>query len=236
MTPWLGAMKPFALLHAAQFRPGGPPALSSPQYAADLAEVQSYGALASPVRTPAQTVYARSLLEHGGTQYSRIVRWFALQRGMNLADNARFFAQMHVSLADAAIACWEAKYHYNFWRPITAIRAADSDGNAATIADPAWVPLAPTAPHPEYPSGHSTATGALTETLRLFFGSGQIELDSTSSTTGTTSHYSHTNQMVKDVVDARVNIGYHFRTSNVHGRVLGQRVARWVAAQYFLPK
>jgi hypothetical protein len=236
VTPWVGAMQPFALLHAAQFRPSGPPALDSAEYAADLAEVQSYGALASTTRTAQQAVQARGYLEHGGSQYSRSLRWFALQRGLSLADNARFFAQVHVAMADAIIACWEAKYHYGFWRPITAIRAADTDGNAATTADAAWLPLSPTAPHPEYPSGHSTATGAMAETLRLFFGTPNVAFDWTSSTTGTTTRYENTNQVIKAVVDARVWIGFHFRRSDVHGRVLGQRVARWVAQNYFQPK
>ena len=131
------------------------------------------------------------------------------------------------------IACWEAKYHYSFWRPTHAIQRADTDGNPATTQDPTWTPLV-VGNHPEYPSGHSCFTAAVTESLRNYFGTKQVPLVLTSTTTGTTRTYANLDDLVADVEDARVWGGLHYRTTMIDSAKYFPKIARNVGKRYFL--
>jgi hypothetical protein len=232
---WLSQMRPFAIESPTQFRPEPPPALDSDQWAADYNEVKRMGALNSSERTPEETTLGRFFLAPGVPQVAGGLRQLAIERGLSLKDNARLFAQVYVAQADATIAGWDSKYHYGFWRPITAIRAGDTDGNPNTDADPTWTPLATTPNHPEYLSAHLFVDGAYSETLRLFFRTKQLNVTLSSTTTGTSMTFTNTDDITNAVTDARIFAGFHYRTSCVRGAVLGKKVAKYVAKNYFQP-
>jgi hypothetical protein len=235
LNPWTAQMQPFAILRASQFRVPAPPALDSNQYAKDFNEVKSIGSINSTTRTEEQTEIGKFYAEHTGFQYARAFRDFALAQNMNLADNARLFAMIYVSAADALIACWDSKFHYSFWRPVTAIPAADLDGNPKTIADPSWLPLIVTPPHPEYPSAHGSFTAAYAEILRYFFGTKNVTVTLTSTVTGTSRTFDSTNELIKEIIEARIYGGIHYRTACVQGKIIGKKVADWVTAYFFQP-
>jgi hypothetical protein len=235
IAPWLAVMHPFAFSNPSQFRAEPPPRLASAQWAEDYQEVQLVGSSTSAVRSPEQTETGRFYGEHAGIQYGRIFRAFAAERGLTLEDSARLFAQLYVTSADAIIACFDSKYYYSFWRPITAIRAGDSDGNDATIADPSWTPLLPTPNHPEYPSAHGCFTASIATALADFFDTKRVTITLTSTVTNTSRTFLSTDDMIREIIDARVWAGIHYRTSVVHGAVIGRQVAHWVSKRYFLP-
>jgi hypothetical protein len=235
IAPWLAVMRPFTFSSASQFRADPPPLLDSAQWAEDYQEVQRLGSATSSVRSPSQTETARFYGEHAGIQYARIFRDFADAQGLSLEDNARLFAQLYVTSADAIIACFDSKYHYSFWRPITAIRAGNTDGNPATIANPLWTPLLATPNHPEYPSAHGCFTASIAQALADFFGTKKITITLTSTFTNTSRSFDSTDDLIREIIDARVWAGIHYRTSVVHGVVVGKKVARWVSANYFRP-
>jgi hypothetical protein len=232
---WLSQMRPFAIESPTQFRPEPPPPLDSAEWAAGYNEVKRMGALDSSERTPEQTTLGRFFLPPGLPQVAGGLRQLAIEKGLSLKDNARLFAQLYVAQADATIAGWDSKYHYGFWRPITAIRAGDTDGNPNTDADPTWTPLGTTPNHPEYLSAHAFVDAAWTETLRQFFGTKKLDVTMTSTITGTSMSFSNTDDIVKAVEDARVFAGFHYRTSCVRGAVLGKKVAKYVGKNYFQP-
>ena len=232
---YLSQMQPFAMETASQFRGDGPPALISEQYSADFNEIKRLGCLNCPARTEEQRVIGLFYTDPGPAQTGRGFRQVALDYPMTLADNARLFAMLYVALADAAIASVESKYYYGFWRPITAIRNADTDGNPDTLADPAWTPLTTTPNFPDYVSTHSATWGAFSETLRQFFGTKNINFTLSSVVTGTTRHFTSTDDINKEIIDARVYVGFHFRTADVHGVVMGKKIGRLVARNYFRP-
>lgn len=233
---YLPYMKTFSITSAAQFRADGPPALDGTTYAADFNETRLYGALNSTVRSVEQTEAARFHTEPPPRFWPRNLRQFAMSQP-TVAENARLMAMLYVSYADAASGCFESKYHYGFWRPYSAIALADTDGNAATQADAGWTPVVPTPNHPEYPAAHACVFGAIGEVLRDAFGTKKISFafDTTAagiSAAGMVHHYLSTDDMVDDS-EARIWGGMHFRTSVVHGRVLGTKTAKWVAKHHF---
>jgi hypothetical protein len=144
-----------------------------------------------------------------------------------------------VSIADSLIACWDSKYYYNFWRPVTAIHNTDSDGNPATESDVSWSPLAVTPAHPEYPAAHGCVTAALAHSLEDFFGDQQLNVTLTSTSVPgmplSARTFARPHDMISEVIDARIYSGFHYRTSGVHGTVIGKKVAHWVSKNYFLP-
>ena len=235
IAPWMATMRPFTFDDPARFRAEPPPALDSAEWAEEYNEVQRMGSVTSVYRTPEQTEIARFYGEHAGIQYGRIFRAFAEGQQLDVVDNARLFAQLYLTSADAIIACWDSKYSYSFWRPITAIRAGDTDGNDATIADPSWTPLLGTPNHPEYPSAHGCFTGSIADALASFFGTKKVSITLTSTVTNTARSFDSTDALIREIIDARVWAGIHYRGSVVHGVVIGRKVARWVAARYFLP-
>jgi hypothetical protein len=239
-TPWLGQMRPFAIESASQFRADGPPNLTSAQWADDLNETKAYGALTGSIRTPEQTAIGQFYAENPGAWFGRNVRNIATAYQLSVADSARFFAQVFVTAADALITTWNSKYYYKLWRPITAIRAADTDDNPKTEPDPTWTPLVATPCHPEYPAAHGAGTGGLAHALEQFFGTKRIEITLTSTSVPGAVPYAYhvftnTQHMVKEVVDARIYGGMHYRTSGVHGTVIANKVAHYVAKHFFRP-
>ena len=225
---------PLALERASQFRPNGPPALHSGDYARDFSEVKDLGRLASSVRSAKQTAVARFWTDHDIPQWNRNLLRLAQARGLNSIETARMLAMAHVAGGDAMIACLDAKYHYLSWRPVHAIPRADTDGNHRTLAHP-WQPLLSTPNHPEYPSAHGCHTTAIAETLEAFFGPGRFPFSIDSLVTGETRHYQRFKDVVADVNNGRVWAGFHFRYSQEDGSKLGRRVARFVIANFFQP-
>lgn len=226
--PWLPSTKPLALESPSQFRPDAPPVLDSRRYARDVEETRLYGAKTGSLRTAAQTETALFWAENTPTQYNRTLRNLVTARSLDLREAARTLALGGIVLADAMIACFDAKQAYAYWRPVTAIREADTDGNERTTADPTWEPLAATPNHAEYPSAHTCATAALGNAVAEIVGDDDIELDVASTVTNTTRHFDDIDALRQDIVDARVYIGFHFRTANEVGYRLGEKVSRWV--------
>jgi hypothetical protein len=232
-------MRTFAIESATQFRAEGPPNLTSSQWAADFNETKDYGALNSSRRTAHETQIGQFFAENPGAQTNRNVRSVATAYGLSIADSARFFALVYVTMADAQITTWNSKYFYNFWRPVTAIRYVD-DGNPATESDPSWLPLVTTPGHPEYPAAHATITGAFAFALAEFFGTKKVQVALTSTSVPNTGglltfEFSNTDDIVKTAIDGRIYGGMHYRTAGVHGSVIARKVAQHVARHYFRP-
>ena len=231
---YLPAMRPFALASADQFRPDGPPALGSRRWARDYNEVKDVGSATSTTRTPDQTTAAKFWQEPPVQQAHGSFRLFIAQHGLDVVKAARFMAMVSVTIADALVACFDAKYHYAFWRPITAIRAGDTDGNDATEGDPAWTPLLPATPnHPDYPSAHSCLTPASAIAIQRFLGTRHIDFTVPSLTGLGDRHFATVGQLTREVSNARVWGGIHFRTAVQDGVVLGKKVAREVLSENF---
>lgn len=224
-------VRPFVLSDAAQFRPAGPPAVTSAQYAADVAETRDLGGATSARRTPEQAVIARFHTEPPFTFWPRNLRRF-LDEPRALDDQARLAALLWVAHADATIACFEAKYHFLSWRPFSAIQLADGDGNDATVGDPAWTSFMPTPPHPEYPAAHACVSATAAETLRLVSGAAPISFDFDSLASASSQHYDGVDALVEDVGTARIAGGMHFRSAVVDGAALGRNVTAWVADRF----
>ncbi len=236
VTPWLAVMKPFTLLRPSQFRAYGPPDLTSERYAKDLEAVKTLGSATSTERLPEETEVGRFHTENPTTFWSRNLRDFVNTKPLDITQRARLYALLFIGFADSGVACWDSKYYYNRWRPVTAIPAADTDGNPETEADATWAPLVNTPPHPEYPAAHGCASGAITEVMRRFFGTRYITFTFTSTVAGTVPHtYYSTDDLVEEIIRARVFGGMHFPTSVAHGAVMGRSVGDWVFDNYFRP-
>lgn len=237
VDPKLAFVRPFTYDSPSDYRPGGPLELTSKRYAKDVAEVQAYGRVVSTVRTALQTETARFHTEQTFFQFSRTLRELAIDRGLSLRESARLLGYVHVATADTMIACWEAKYHYYFWRPNHAIQRADTDGNPATSPEAGWLPLI-VGNHPEYPSGHACFTGAVTESLRNYFGTKHVRLviSSLAPGAGPPRTYENLDELVTDVENARVWGGLHYRTTMTQTAKHFPRIARDIGKQYFLAK
>jgi hypothetical protein len=232
---YLPAMTPWVLDSASDMRPNGPPALHTGAYANDYNEVKAYGAANSTVRTPEQTLAALFWGESPVVQARGGLRGFVLERELDTVKAARFLAMASVVSADAMIACFDAKYHYAFWRPITAIRAGDTDGNVRTIGDPNWTPLIPVPNHPEYPSAHSCVTPAAARVIARYLGTSQIDYTIPSLTGLGDRHFPHMRDLIAEVGDARVWGGIHFRDAVRDGTWIATRVTNHILAQHFQP-
>jgi PAP2 superfamily len=235
-TPWVGQMRPFTFDDPAQFLPDEPPPdLLSYTWADDYNQVKTLGAANSTVRTPKQTEIGLFWTDHTTTQYARMLRTKAAETNLSLVETARLFAMAYAAEADALIGCFNAKYHFSFWRPVTAIRNGNIDGNPETVADRNWSPLATTPSHPEYPAAHGCLTGALTDILKGYFGSPNLQVSVSSAVTGTTHNFSSVSEWQSEVESARIYAGFHYHHSVVQGAVLGHRVAQHVLVNYFGP-
>jgi hypothetical protein len=233
LTGW-GNVTPFALTSVAQFRPAGPPALTSDDFARDYNELKSLGEKASTARSDEQSTIARFWYEGSVAGWNRIARVVADPSNLTEWDNARLFALLNVAMADGFIAGFNAKYLYNFWRPVTAIRAGDSDGNDKTTADPNWQSFLNTPVHPDYPSTHSVLGGAAAEVLARFFGKDQIAFTTTSGAPfpALTRSFTSLTQAAQENADARVYAGIHFRSACQDGLKLGTSIGAFTVEQY----
>jgi hypothetical protein len=238
LLPGWGNVAPWVLQSGSQFRPGPPPALGSARYARDYNEVREVGSASSVVRTAEQTELARFWLATPSAIWNGVARQLIEAKNLDLSASARTLALMYVASSDAGVACWDAKYTYNFWRPTTAIRQADVDGNPRTVSEPTWAPLFNVPAHPEYLSGHSTNSGAMAMVLILLFGDDPgVAITATSPTNpGLQRQWALIGDGVKEVVDARIFGGFHFRTSNERGYALGSRIARYVVTRELKPR
>lgn len=228
---WAETAKPFALRKFDQFRPSGPPALNSPEYARAFNEIKAIGAKQSPNRTEHQAETAKfwsdfSYTETPAGHWNSIARSLAKERALTCPGAARLFMLLNVAMADAGIAAWDAKYHYNFWRPVTAITRAEEDGNEATPADANWLPLLNTPPHPEYVSGHSAFSGAAAEILRDYFKTAKIPVKAESDALPKARRaFPDLDTCLEEIANSRIWGGIHFRFSCDAGRALGKAVA-----------
>jgi membrane-associated phospholipid phosphatase len=222
----------------AQFRPSPAPKLDSALYAFDFNLTKDLGSATSTTRTADQTAIALFWADGAGTltppgHWNVIARELVIARGTSLAENARLFALLNMALADAAICAWECKYVDDFWRPVTAIRAADTDSNAATEADPAWTPLITTPPFPEYVSGHSTFSGAAATVLADFYGSDSIPFTTTSDDLpGATRSFGSFWEAAAEAGLSRVFGGIHFMSANQQGLQSGARLGHYVVEHF----
>ncbi len=229
-SPWLGQMVPFTMSSADQFLPRGPLALSSKRWIADYNEVKTIGEHDSPIRTSQQTEIGLFWTDHVGAQYGRALRNLAVQQSLDTPATARMMAMAWTGEADALIGCFNAKYNFGFWRPVTAIPAGG--GNPSLEADPAWTPLSVTPPHPEYPSAHGCATSAISSVVANLFGK-HVNVTITSTVTNTTHTFSSTDDWINEVSNARVYAGIHYRHSVDDGRNLGRKVAKQLVKGFF---
>jgi hypothetical protein len=231
-----GALRPFALKSGDQFRPPAPYALGSAEWARDYNEIKAVGAKVGSTRTAEQTEIARFWQLTGPATYNPIALQLAQAKGLDALDSARVFALSAIATADAAIAIFDAKYAYNFWRPITAIRCGDMDGNDATELDPAWEPFATTPMHPEYPCAHCTFQGSAAGVLQTLYGDTVPRFTLTSTTApGVNRNFERLSDYVADVVNGRVFEGVHFRTSGEVGAAMGRKIGEHTVRTYFKP-
>jgi hypothetical protein len=239
LLPGWGDVSPFVLDDSSQFRPGPPYALTSKKYAADLNEVKSLGAKLGSVRTAEQTEIALFWRESSPVGWNRIARIVSAQQGLTLEENAQLFALLNLALADGYISSWETKYYYRFWRPITAIRLADTDSNPDTSADPTWEPLVVTPPLPDYDSAHSVEGGAAAEVLKRFFGSDAVSFSTTSTTSDPPNTIVRTfgsfSQAAEENGLSRIYIGFHFRKAVTEGIAHGRKIGRQAVSHFLRP-
>jgi hypothetical protein len=240
LVPWLSQVTPFTMRSPDQFRPGPPPGLTSATYTAEFNEVKAFGAKIGSSRDATQTQTALFFSDIAIGALQGALRDLATRRGLNISDSARLFAAADLAGSDSGIAAWDAKFHYHWWRPITAIQLAADDGNPDTAPDGLWTPLITTPPYPDYPSGLCNLFAAVSRSVTRVLGDGTIDLNITSVAGGTpgfplTRHYATANDLLTDAINARVWSGIHFRTADVVAARMGTRVANWAMDHYFKP-
>jgi hypothetical protein len=235
-TAWVANVQPFLIQSPSQFRTDGPNALTSADYAQDFNEVKALGSINSVTRTPEQTHIALFWQSAGGNMraWNEVARNLVDQNATDFNESALLFAKLNLSAADASIDCWNDKYYWDFWRPWHAIQRADEDGNPDTEPDPTWTALL-TAPYPEHPSGHIAGDGAYLEVLQSFFGD-RTGFEVTSARfPGELRHFDHFSVALREIIDARIWAGLHFRTADVQAKVLGRKVVHYMEMHYFQP-
>ena len=237
-VPGWGKLTTFGLSNAAQFRPVAPYTLNSAAYTADFNEIKTLGCMTGSTRTADQTEIALFYIENAPTAFNRIARTMIVQKHLGGWASARLFALLQMAEADANIACFEAKFYYNFWRPITAIRLGSNDGNPTTVGDPLWnVLVPPTPPVPDYPSNHATNGGAGAAVLAAYFESDEINFTQTSPTlpnvTRTLNSFS---QAARENSLSRIYVGYHFRNACEKGEEQGKKVGNYIFDNFLKPR
>jgi hypothetical protein len=230
-------VKPWVMKQPSQFRPEPPPALASALWALDYNEIKDVGARSSQKRTPEQTEAARFWTAVGVATWNPVVRSLATAQPRSLVDNARLFALVNMAASDAFVAVFDGKYAFNFWRPVTAIRNGDSDGNEATAPDPAWMPLVDTPMHPEYPCAHCITAGAVATVLEEEFGKGRVSTITMTSATapGVTHRWERISDYAREVSNARVWGGIHYRNSTEVGERMGREIGRLAVTSVLQP-
>lgn len=237
VNTFMAKTEPFALLRPSQFRPEPAFPLTSMAYTADYNEVKEFGSIGSTSRTPAQTDMARFWTAFG-PQWFGALRLIANAHVPDIGDKGRLFALVALALADSQITVYDSKYYYNFWRPFTAIREGDNDGNPNTIGDSNWTPFLNTPPYPDHTSGANCITGAVTTILQLFFDTDEMEFTVSSANAGLVTnprHFSRFSDAAQEVVDVRILQGIHFRRADELGRLQGSRVAHWTFQKFLRP-
>jgi len=229
-TPQLATTTPFVLTRPSQFRVPPPLALNSPDYIADLNEVREMGSLTSTSRSSEQTEVALFWALNTTLAWDRIAAQLSVARGLSLTENARLFEVLNVSMVDAIIACWDSKYRYLSWRPVTAIRAGAAPGDPDANWRPLLDSLTGTPAHPEYPSAHSSFSGAAAFVLADFFGENTAFSATSEILPGTTRSYTSFSEAIAEIADARVFGGIHLRSSCARGNSLGRAVADYVSS------
>lgn len=243
-TPWIANMTPFTMSSPSQFLPAeGPTPLSSQEWAEDYNRTRRWGSLTNSLRDPDETTIGLFWTAHPAPAFNSMLTDLSVTHALSPLDTARLFAMTWTGAGDAFIGCMNAKYYFNFWRPVTAIQQGDSDGNPDTIQDSSWMPLATTPNHPEYPAAHGCVTGAVSSVVAAYFGSRNLTLHVTATYTvplalggGTataTRNYSSTRDLLREVQVARIYGGMHFHHSVVQGAVLGKKVAKQLVKNYF---
>jgi hypothetical protein len=227
VAEWLSSMRPFTLTDAAQFQPKAPPSLNSQEYTRDYNEVKTLGRATGSSRTPTQTATADFFREGPPGYWNRTLPDIVQAHVPDLGDRARLYALVQISMADALITSWQSKRLFNFWRPITAIREGDTDGNPTTAGEAGWTPHTGTPNYPDYTSGANNLNGAVTGTLRLFFGTNHMEFV-LKGAGGVNRDYTKFADVAADVVEARILEGIHFRFADTVARTQGRNVAKWV--------
>jgi len=236
VSPWMAFVTPLLVHSPTQFAPPPPPKLTSARYTRDFNEVKAFGSATSTVRTAAQTDTARFFSGNPLIMFNAALRDQVTVRDLDLVDAARMFAAVDMSIADAIISVWHAKYTDGTWRPITAITLADTDNNPATDPDPSWMPLFPTPAYPEYPSGYNGFVAAASRGLEDALHTRHLQLTLTSTAApNLPRQYDSGSVLRQDVVDARMWLGIHFRFGDTAARDMGVRLADWTLDHYFQP-
>jgi hypothetical protein len=229
LLPGWGLVTTFGIMDGAQFRSAPPPALNSAKYTRSYIEVKDVGDVNSQDRPPDRTDVAKFYIISAVQVYNPAARQVSAEQGKTLSQNARIFALISMAVSDGLVSCMETKYFYNRWRPVTAIRAGDADGNSRTVPDPNWLPLITTPPFPSYPSAHASAGGAARRVLEHFYGKDGFYVTLTSPTApGVTLNYSAWKQITDDVDDARIYGGIHFRFDQEEGARQGRSVGAFI--------
>jgi hypothetical protein len=233
----VGGFVPWVMSSGSQFRPGPPPSPRSETWTRDVNEIRAIGGLRSSTRTPEQTSVARFWFLTGARTYNPILQQVATAKKLNLLDCARLYALASMAGIDAYIAVFDAKYHYNLWRPVTAIRNADLSGNAATPRDASWLPLGDTPMHPEYPCAHCITSAAIVAVLRATAGDDVGELSLVSPTApGVTRRWTKLDDYRDEVSNARIWAGFHYRFSTEVGREMGRKIGELTVATKMKPR
>ena len=239
-TPWIRFVTPWTMSSPSQFRVPPPPALDSNVWLHDYDETKAYGGAISSVRTAEQTDLAKFF---GGAGVNPMLQWHSTWRSIGTDEElsvlgaARLFAMLSAASSDALIGCWDSKFQYAFWRPVTAIRAGG--GNPDLIADPTWIGVVTTPNHPEYPAAHGCFSGSVVEVLRAYFGSDELHFTMSSPVPGLLEpvrSYDRFSQALADILNARIYGGMHYRNSTTFGSELGKQVARHTLENFFLPR
>ena len=232
-----GVVKPFAMTSASQFRPSAPYALNGAEWAKDYNEVKKMGAKTRSGRSDEQTDTAKFWEQTGAGSFNQIVQQVAAAKKLALVENARLYAHAYLATADAFISIFDAKYAYNFWRPLTAIRNGDNDGNAATEIDAAWAPFVTTPMHPEYPCAHCIAQSSAAAVLKTLFGDQlPITVLMTSPTApGVTRKFDRLSDYTAEIINARIYDGVHYRTSGEVGVEMGRKIGEYVTQNFLKP-
>jgi hypothetical protein len=230
---WVKDVKPFLIERASQFRSDGPFELTSRKYAREFNEVKQVGSATSTTRTADQEHAALYWAENPPRTWNRITNSISAAQGMSLVDNARLFAEVYLTVADAFIAVWDEKAHYSFWRPVTAIREADTDDNPRTDKDMGWLPLVANPPYPEHPSGHLGLSGAVGRTLQQFFRTDKLSWTDTTPVGMRTRSFTRVSDAVQEIENARVWSGIHFRNADEASVEISRKIAKYRAKHYF---
>ena len=235
---WVANVEPFTLKSTGQFRTEGPFDMASPEYTAEFNEVKSLGANNS-IRTTEQTNLAGFVSANLYSPFNKTLREIAVANGLSTTEQAMLFVRTTISAADALIGCWDNKEHWLFWRPQTAIRLADQDGNPDTVADTGWTAQFQNPGYPDNPSGFNCFAAGWFYAARQYFGTDKMSFQITSPGTpplpGSTRTYTRFTGVIRDGIEGRILIGFHFRSADVQGAWLGKKAAQWVDKHYFGP-